>query len=157
MCTATDHDPQAIRPLKTARAQDTDPHSYLCRHGSGATVLNSCCLVAGESPLWSTLDVGGRQRRVDTVTHLIVKIWLPSGWLRCWVSSGKSAANVPTKSGDAETAVSSSHGNTRQPWRSTNCQDDVRFPCLPEESVRQNERFQRRLEDLAGLAVQVPC
>ena len=28
MCTATDHDPQAIRSRKTARAQDTDPHSY---------------------------------------------------------------------------------------------------------------------------------
>ena len=27
MCTATDHDPQAICPLKTARAQDTDSHS----------------------------------------------------------------------------------------------------------------------------------
>ena len=28
MCTTTDHDPQASCPLKTARAQDTDSHSY---------------------------------------------------------------------------------------------------------------------------------
>ena len=39
MCTATDHDPQAIRPRKTARAQDTDPHSYCVSKTKGSASL----------------------------------------------------------------------------------------------------------------------
>ena len=41
---------------------------------------------------------------------------------------GEPATNVPTKSGKAEIAVSSSDGNSHRSWRCASCPDDVRCP-----------------------------
>ena len=46
------------------------------------------------------------------------------------------------QSGNAETAVSSSDGNSHQCWRCASGQDDVRCPVLADKSVFQDERFQ---------------
>ena len=51
MCIATDHDPQAICPLKTARAQDTRSHPYC---------VNIVMEEEGGFVVFSFLDEGGR-------------------------------------------------------------------------------------------------
>ena len=87
---------------------------------------------------------GWKQRRVGSVTHLIVRHCERTDGADVWSTPtaqsavGESAANVPTESGHAETAVSISDGNPRKLWRSASCQDDIRCPRLSDESIRKN-------------------
>ena len=111
----------------------------------------SCCRVVFRCGLvWNWESI-----RVGRVTHLIVGYddWTNGTQVSATptVQSvvGAPATNVRTESGDAETAVSTSDGNSHQSRRFASWQDDVRCPLLADKSV-QDERLQRWWESMAG-------
>ena len=109
------------KPLSTQNstsAQDTGSHSYLSTWWRSDSVeFLWSWLLSGGFPLWSSLEWESRRE----------------------VSS---ATSVPTESGNAETAVTSTDGNSHQSWRCASAQDDPRCPRLSDKSVLQDERCQ---------------